>query len=857
MLTSVVVRCVAFCRRFAGGVALVGLVGSLGLGWYAAGHFRINTDINQLLAADLEWRQREVALEQAFPQKVDQLVVVVDGADADGTEEAVEALASKMRDRADLFKNVTRPDALPFFRKNGLLFLSDDALNGVLERLVQAQPLLGTMARDPSLRGLLDAMGLMAEGIKRGEADAAQTEVPFTRLAETIETVLAGQDKPLAWRSLMAGGAPLPRDLRKYILAQPVLDYGALAPGAAASAAVRAMAQGLNLTPEHGVRVRLTGSVALNDEEFASVANGTQTATIVAGVLVFVILFLALRSFRLIVPILLTLAAGLVATTAFAMAVIGSLNLISVAFAVMFVGIAVDFGIQFGVRYRDQRHREPDDGKALLATAGIIAVPLALAAGATSLGFLAFIPTDYRGVAELGAIAGAGMLIAFALNVTLLPALLTLFRPLAEPEAVGYAWAAPVDRFLAAHRKKVLVAAGILAVVGAGVATQVRFDFDPLNLKDARTESVSTLFDIMKDPEATPYTIEILEPSLDEAQKVADKIAALPEVDHAMTFASFVPDDQDKKLGFISDAKFLLDPVLNPSEVTAPPTDKETVAAMEKTAGALRDLGAERKAAQHLAAALDAVVARQDHLLLQPLQVALVQGLVEQLAAVRESLTGERVTVESITDDVRRDWVTPDGRAKIAVYPKGDARDHDVLEAFTAAVKTVSSEASGAPVSIQESGWTVETAFVKAGAFGILAIAGLVWAVLRRGSDVLRLLAPLVLAGILTLATMALLGLSLNFANIIALPLLLSLGVSYAIYFISYWRAGMKNPLQSSMARSVLFSAATTLVAFGSLSLSSHPGTSGMGELLTIALLYCLVCTFFVFPALLGDHKSC
>ena len=116
------------------------------------------------------------------------------------------------------------------------------------------------------------------------------------------------------------------------------------------------------------------------------------------------------------------------------------------------------------------------------------------------------------------------------------------------------------------------------------------------------------------------------------------------------------------------------------------------------------------------------------------------------------------------------------------------------------------------------------------------------------------MLAPLIMAGIFTLATITLIGLPLNYANIIALPLLLSLGVSYAVYFVFFARMGQKNYLESSMARAVLFSASTVLVAFASLGFSSHPGTRGMGELLTIALLYSLLCTFLILPVLLGSH---
>ncbi len=855
MLTALIIRLVDACRRFAVPVLLAALVLSIGLGWYVAGHIKINTDVNQLLSADLDWRLREVELEKAFPQKTDRLVVVIDGATADDAENAAAALADKMQARPDLFKNVVRPENIPFFRKYGLLFLSDDELNGLMDTLVQSQPLLGALASDPSLRGLFDTMALTVMGVQQGATDYAQLAPSFAMMANTVESVLAGENKPLPWRSMLSSAQPTPRDLRKFILTQPVLDYAALSPGEAASAAVRAMAVELKLTPDHGLRVRLTGSVALNDEEFASVASGTEFATILSVVLVLVILYLALRSIRLILPILLTLTSGLIATTAFAMATIGSLNLISVAFAVMFVGIAVDFGIQFGVRYRDQRHSEPDSGKAMLATAKIIALPLALAAGSTAIGFLAFIPTAYRGVAELGLIAGVGMIIAFLLNITLLPALLAIFKPPAEPEAIGFAWAAPVDRFLLAHRRKILVITALVAVAGMGVATQLRFDFDPLNLKDPRSESVATLFDLMQDPQANPYVIEILKPSLPEAEALARQIAALPEVDHVMTLASFVPENQDAKLAMIGDASMLLAPTLNPPAIEPAPTEGEVLTTLSKTATALRELGPERKEAARLAQDLDEVVTRHDELLLRNLHEALIRGMETQLATIRASLAAEPVAIDTITDDLRRDWITADNRAKIEVYPKGDARDYRVLTAFTAAVRGLAPEASGSPISIQESGKTVTDAFIRAGLFGLLAISFLAWLVLRNVGDVLRLIAPLILAGVLTLATMVIICLPLNFANIIALPLLLSLGVSYAIYFVSAWRMGISQPLQSSMARAVLFSAATTLVAFGSLSLSTHPGTSGMGELLTVALLYSLLCTFLILPVLLGPSK--
>jgi hopanoid biosynthesis associated RND transporter like protein HpnN len=853
LLVSLITRTVDFSRRHAGAVVLAALLLTLACGRFASTHFKINTDVNQLLSADLPWRKQEKMLEAAFPQKVDTLLVVIDGATPDTAENAATALSANLQAQTNLFTSVIRPDAIPFFRKNGFLFLSKDELGSILDQLIQAQPMLGALTSDPSLRGLFSALGMMAQGVQAGAVPADQLDKPLNAIADTVEAALKGEDKPMSWQDMMSGPKPQARDLRKFVLAKPVLNYAELEPGKTASDAVRAAADQLSLNPAHGVHVRLTGSVPLNDEEFASVANGTGFATALSGILVFVVLLLALHSLRIILPILLTLTVGLVATTAFALAAVGSLNLISVAFAVMFIGIAVDFGIQFGVRYRDQHHNEPDHARAMSRTAGIIAIPLSMAAGSTALGFLAFIPTAYRGVSELGLIAGGGMIIAYLLNITLLPALLTFARPPAEREAIGFSWAAPIDRFIVAQRSKILVAAALLGLASLLITTQLRFDFDPLNLKDPHTESVSTLFDLMSDPDFGAYDVEILRPSLADAQALNTKLSALPEVDHVMTLASFVPDDQDTKLALISDANMLLGPTLG---LTPQPTpnDAAVLESLRKTAAMMRQIAS--PAAIRLAKALDDVVAKNDPALLQRLDKNLVKAMQARMDMVKEALSAERVTPDAITDDLRRDWVTPDGRYLLQVYPKGNPRDHTALTKFTDAVRQVAPDASGSPISIQESGHTVTSAFIHAGCYALIAIALLAFMVLRRAGDVAQLLAPLILAGILTLATIVIIRLPLNFANIIALPLLLSLGVSYAIYFVSYTRAGLVKPLQSSMARAVLFSAATVLVAFGSLALSSHPGTAGMGELLTVALLYSVLSTFFILPALLANPKD-
>jgi len=852
MLARAVVRLVQVSTRAARLVVVVSLLGGVLLGAYAATHLNVDTDTNKLISPDLPWRKREAEFDRAFPQNVDLLAIIVDAATPGQAEDSASTLARWLRDRPQLYRTVRRPDGGEFFTRNGLLFLSVKEIQDVADQLITAQPLLGALAADPSLRGMFSAISLALEGVKRGEIKLPALDAPLTALADSVEAALAGRPHHLSWESLFTGRAPQPQEMRRFILVQPVLDYNALEPGAKASDEIRTAVQEFGLTSEHGVRVRLTGPVALADEEFATVAHGAGGATVLSLILVGIILFLALRSWRIILAILATLLVGLMMTAAFAAVTIGSLNLISVAFAVLFIGIAVDFSIQFCVRYRDERHLVGALDQAIKGAGYGISGPLTLAATTTAVGFFSFVPTAYSGVSELGLIAGTSMLIALLLNFTLLPAALKLLHPPGESEPVGYRRAGTIDDFLLRRRYAVIAASALVAAICLVLLPHWRFDFDPLNLKDPKTESVATLFDLMSDPSTTPYTIDVLAPSLAAADALARRIEMLPEVAQVVTASSYIPEDQGEKRAILGDAELLLGPTLSPAQTASPPDDAASLAALATCARDLAEAaGGSGAAATRLARALDAAV-RRGPAILPDLRESILSGLASRLRDLRLTLSPEEVTMETLPADLRRAWLTEDGRARLEVFPNGDPRDNTILERFVAAVRTQAPEATGTPVTIQESGSTVVGAFMRAGWIAVLAITLLLFVVLRRPWDVVLVLIPLILAGLLTAATGVLLDLPLNYANIITLPLLLGIGVAFDIYFVMRWRAGLGGPLQSSTARAVLFSALTTVTAFGSLALSSHPGTAEMGRLLTIALGYVLLCTLIVLPALQG-----
>ncbi|WP_043336741.1 MMPL family transporter [Belnapia moabensis] len=816
--------------------------------------FTMNTDTDALFPADLPWRLTEERIATAFPQRERVIAVVVDGETGDAADRAAAALAEALERRHDLFLAIQRPDALPFFRRNALLFLDTDEVRQTTERIIAAQPLLGTLAADPSLRGLATALGLILQGIERGEAKLSDLSAPLAALTPAAEAAAAGRTAPPDWAALFTGRAPDPQALRRFVLVRPRLDFSALSPGATAAEAIREATTRLDIP---GTRFRMTGEIPMADEEFASVAEGAVRNTLLSLALVALLLWLALRSWRLILPVLATLLLGLLVTAAFGALAIGPFNPLSIAFAVLFIGLGVDFGIQYAVRFREQRHEAGGLAPALAAAGSAAGPGILLAAFAIAGGFLAFLPTGYRGVSELGAIAGVGMLVAAFLSLTLLPALLRLLSPPGEPGEIGWTALAPVERALS-HRRVVVLTA-VLALAAAATLPRLGFDFNPLNLRDPQSEAVATFRDLMHSAETTPNTLNVLAPSLEAAQPLAARLEALPEIARLMTLASFVPEDQPAKLALIQDAADLLSLTLAPPTIQPPPDDAATAAALRDLAAGLskaaQSASPEAAEARRLADALSRLASGPPEGRAR-LASALLPGLTATLAQLNDVLQAAPVTLESIPAELRRDWISADGQARIEAWPRDLSDDNAALRRFSEAVEAVAPGASGMAISIRASSATIRDAFLLAGAIGLAWTCLLLLLALRSLRLAVLALAPLVLAGLVTLAICATIGPALNLANIIALPLLFGIGVAFDIYYVVAWRAGERALLPTAVTRAVLFSALTTGSAFGTLAFSSHPGTASMGILLAISLVTVLAAVLLALPALLHNFAK-
>jgi hypothetical protein len=841
--------------------------------YYTANNLGINTDTAEMLSETLPFRRNYSAFKKAFPQYDDAMLIVIDADTPEVAQDASTALAAQLQQRTDLFFLVYLPGSDSFFQKHGLLYLNLTELNDLADNLATIQPLLGRLTRDQSLRGLFSMLTAGVDAMMEGE-DLDLTLV-FDRIQDAIEASLAQRYYALSWQELMLEAELAPEDSQRLILVKPRLDYAKLFPAETAMKALRHMAEELHLSEDHGVTVRITGDAALEYEELLSVTRGAGMAGILALIMVTIVLFLGLRSPRLVFTSLVTLIMGLIWTASFAAAAVGHLNLISVAFAVLYIGLSVDYAIHFCLRYKELIQQSTSHARALQQTASNVGSSLVLCSITTAIGFYAFIPTVFEGVAELGLISGTGMFISLIANLTLLPALLSLM-PLS---AKGLKFKVERKRVFAqlltlptVHARSIRIGALLLGLGALLLLPHVTFDNNPMNLRDPESESVIAFRELLAQSRNSPWTLTVLAATREDAARYADRLSELEPVEMSVTLDTFVPTDQDEKLSLIEEIGLILGPELLQINSGLKPSTAEQIAAiqafsltLEKFIGSSTNssnTNAGRRLYHGLNRFLNNLEAQDlagQEQILKNLQISLLGSLPTRLKALDTFLEAERVSKEDLPENLREHWVSKDGTYRVAAFPREDLNEDAALRRFVAAVHSVAPDAIGFPVIYLEAGDAVVKAFQQAFLLSLFAITVLLLILFRPKSDALLVLLPLLLAGAFTGAASVLFHIPFNFANIIALPLLLGIGVDSGIHMVHRMRTAPPSSgqiLQTSTARAVLYSALTTICSFGNLAVSPHRGMASMGILLTIGIGFTLLCILVVLPALMMKKQQ-
>jgi hopanoid biosynthesis associated RND transporter like protein HpnN len=823
--------------------------------WYVRGHLGINTDTADMISPELPWRRDFIAYRQGFPARDRNIVIVVDAAMPDAAAGFAADLAVALRREPERFPSVFAAGEGEFFERNGLLYLSTAELEDLGDRLAAAQPLLGLLSNRFNGAGVVSVVSVALGGADAAERDSAELDSLYAELARTLAAAATGERRALAWRELVMGpqgGTP-----RALVLVQPALDFDRVRPAREAIERIREVASGLTAAQDQTVRVRLTGTIALEDEELASVARGATWTGLSSLALVILVLWWALRSPVEIAISLVTLLAGLVGTTAFAALAVGHLNLLSVAFAVLYLGLGADFVLHLFLRFRELRALGRNVDAALIETAHGVGTSLLIAAATTAVGFYAFMPTPFDGVSELGLIAGTGILISLVYSVTLLPALVAAIP--ARFDALSAAVFPRPPAWLRRPRVVIPIAA-IVAVASLLALPHVSFDGDPIHLRDPETESVQALRDLAADGTAPLYDLVALADDSTTAQRWARAVAGLAEVRRVVTIDSLVPGDQDEKQLVLEDIGLVMGPNFAALAPQAPDPEGLQVAlsALRATLSAKNAVSAAERslleAVTALFADLDARGAEESRERLRALDSDLTAGLARALTRLAAGLTARPFARSDLPPELAARYVSAEGRELIEIAPAENVADRAAAERFVAGVRTVVPNATGLPVVYEEAAATVVRSFQLAFAYAFAMVIVLLFAFLRRAGDVVLVLLPIVFASAVTAAVTVWLGIPFNFANIITLPLLVGIGVDNGIHLVHRMRTEPPehgDPLATSTSRAVVACAFTTIASFGSLAFSPHLGMASMGQGLTLGMTITLVTTLLLTPAML------
>ncbi|MEO1905164.1 MAG: MMPL family transporter, partial [Methylococcales bacterium] len=816
----------------------------------------VNTNVAELLSPDLPFQKNRLKLEATFPKSADTLLLVVEASTPENTAITTQLLIERLN-KEPLFTSVYAPSSSDFFKRQAFLYLEPDELNNLSHDLTEAQPFVGHLAQNFSLKGLFS---IINHAFKPKDTVLPMDINPLlTAINTSLEAQLLGNSHPVSWQRLILGKNSSLEKNRRLILAKPLLDFNQIMPAEEAFLKAREISQEFEQSIDE-VSISITGEKALEHEELESVSQGAIFSGILSLTLVCITLYFALRSFKLLLITFTSLITGLILTAGFATISVGHLNLISIAFAVLYIGLGVDFAIHLCLRYRELIAEKQTNLNAIHGSIQSVGKSLILCAITTSIGFFAFIPTDYAGVSELGIISGAGMFIGLIVSLTLLPALLQVLPIKAikqnktKTPRLDYLATLPF-RFSTGIRVAVI----FLILAGSYFIGQLTFDSNPVNLRDPNSESVTTFNRLLQSLDDSPFAVETLADDLTQAVQLAKKFESLDSVKQAITISNFVPDNQEDKLLIVEDLDLILgsqlgafsNPIEHQENHQALLSFKDNI----ETVLALKTPHFDLVLLQKLHDNLDRFLAQTATTYSESekeLSLDLLGLLPFSMDLLNSALAATEFEIDDIPTSISEHWVSHNSLYRILIQPQYNLMDQEKLISFVDDVQTIDDRVTGLAVADQSSGKAVVKAFIQAFIGAIVAITLLLWIMLGNLKETLLVIGPLLLAGLLTGAFNVILDNPFNFANIIALPLLMGMGVDSGIHIVhrlAHRDESSDNLLRTSTARGVFYSSVTTFCSFTSLAFSPHVGTASMGLLLAIGIALTLLTTLIVLPA--------
>lgn len=873
--------------------------------FYTVRHLGFINGRNQLVSADKRYLQLDEEYSDEF-MGIDQLVVVVEPRDVQQGKDFVSRLAETLaRDTAHVEEVFYRIDTTSLEGKK-LLYLSPDDLRSLRENLDEYHNLMHDLVTAPGLNTLLRVInqqvssGMVSHLVKNlfgldsptEPAQATDEKKPIKigflkSLLQEMERSLSdtnyGYHSP--WANFFGGtdelsdNGYLVSDNRRFLflMVEPrTFDDGGVNEGQESIAAIRQAIA--NLKPAFpGLDAGVTGTKAINNDEMIGAQANSNVAAVVSLIGVTLLYLFFFKKLRHPLLILAALTVGLAWAMGFATLTVGHLTIITAFVAPILIGLADDFGVHFIARYEEERDQGLDTIEAL-TTVFEQTVPGIVAGGFTTvLAFFAVTLSDFRGMQELGLIAGGGLLLSLLATLTFLPALVTVIedhRPwVVVPGGRTFLTGAfsQVGKTMVRARGPLLALAGLLTIGSLIVLPTVTFDYNLLNLQEHGTESVKWEKRIITNSERSSWNALATASTPAEAMRKAKTFKELPSVETVESVASLIPENQELRLDLVRSLQPLFKDL--PQSLVAPtPVD---VADLLRTLDKLKlkvredndqwdpqkkpeesELGEVRRSLLAVIDRLSALPEGEAQKALERFQQPLFLDFQDKWSLLRNNLNPPGpITLADVPPQLKSRFVSKDGQKfLLQIYPKKNIWNREPLEEFISQLRQVDSDVTGSPVIGYEAIKAMKEGYLEGGLYALLAIVIVAFCSLRSVQDTLLAMIPLGLGMIWTVGLMWLFHLKFNLANMIVVPLILGIGVENGIHMVHRYREegeGGATLVTGSTGQAVVLFSLTTMIGFGSLMLAKHYGVFSMGLLLMLAVGSVLVASLTVLPLLL------
>ncbi len=790
-------------------------------------NLKINTSTDSLINENLDFKKNQKKLKDSFKVLNNNILIRIKGENYDEVKFASEKFVKRLNS-SDGISFIFSPNLDKNLKKNFFLFLNDFEKDNLIQKIYESQPFISQINNhENKLEGLNNILELSLKSDSKEDKDS------FANIFKIFNESLSLKKK-VEWTNILS--TQKNEFFILFGLSEEFLEKNSFK-------VIYESLMNFKSDQNPNIQVDYTGGLLIDYEEVASVSSGASFSGLLSFVLVAILLWIAFKDLYLLFSIVLTIILGLVITLGITTLVIGSLNLISVAFAVLFIGLSVDYGIQICSRIKEKKFLKHKTIKEKIKIIESIGNILLTASIPSIIGFLSFIPTDYVGLSELGIISAIGLVVGLILNTFFLPCLLGLFF---KKKKIGFIQLNSnlYENLLINNKNKILIIFFIIVFYSSFNLSKITFDSDALNLKDQELQSVKLAKELIENNPTSDYISSVIFTEKELKSFTYDHPIFQNDIvsgyfSYEKIFEKYESEDLDYLKFLLSSKKF---------EKPSDGGDQRERFSLLLDKYIQGDFGQ---------VSLNAKQLKDNILLFQNDNISsleieeiffekfddLISGVLN-LGSIPDNLSSE------IPENFSNRYISDNNLYRVEIFPSRDLSKPEDLKEFVSTIETFFPSATGMPVVQFNAGKIVIDSFKKALIISLFFLILFLFLIFRKVNYVLVCVSSLVCAFILTIFFMIVLKLNFNFANMIAIPLLFSLGVSYPIYFIKRFDelGDFKKLFSSNTPLAILFSGLTTIFSFSTLFFSSHNGTSSMGLLLFISLSNTLITSLILLP---------